>query len=767
MVLFLSSVSFAVSCGDTITANTVLSGDLGACSGDGLVVGADNIVLDCQGYEITGTNNSSGIFLNSRNNVTVKNCIVGNFSIAFRVYKGSDNTLTDNTGRNNLNEGVTLQNTTGNVLTNNVVHGNRRGFYLVFGSTHNNLINNTVYQNEWGFIGCLSNKFNNLIANTIYSNSKDGIYFHSQSSHNSFIDNTVYNNAEYGFRMTSGNNTTLTGNKVHHNKGGIFLYKYPGSTLIGNEIHHNEHFGLNLEEDNYDTILENNTVYNQPLSANSYVRDSSVTLRNGHYYGGSNYDLYVSTAAEEVDRDIVLERVVFDNPAGGHTSETLLSLSDVMTRPVGSPGTLYYRIEWSAAAVSVPTGYTVFDGKKLHIDSGSSVPIDSVTWQWPQEDANGYNETAFELWVFYPGFAGNTGAMLDTDANTLTLTNHKFQPGSTYVILEAPVIDSNDVPDNEDACSDTLGYADRQGCLYANKNFVRLHIIDMPKRGDCNGADSCKLPLEAAEIKVFDRNDADFQALWTKNPPGTFYEEVFGAGIGLVGSCTTDADGYCAAGEEYKGEFLMIVKYFDLESGQTVYTGSPKGPSDFVDGVAVNEFQIIKVIRKDGTIDCKAGRKTVVTGSALEIISPNSVVWEGTQELYPFIFTSDSNWSIDICMGAPRGYGIAGIYDENDNHVETAKCTHAFASGESKVIAFELLEIASPEPKIKARITVEGPTGQTKQLDLDIDGIRQATKKANGRPFRTEQLSPTVLLLMVGGALAVLALFVITRRRRG
>src|SRR6476661_7016586 len=43
-----------VSCGDTITANTTLHRDLTNCSGNGLVIGADNIRLDLSGHTIDG-----------------------------------------------------------------------------------------------------------------------------------------------------------------------------------------------------------------------------------------------------------------------------------------------------------------------------------------------------------------------------------------------------------------------------------------------------------------------------------------------------------------------------------------------------------------------------------------------------------------------------------------------------------------------------------------------------------------------------------------
>lgn len=42
-------------CGTVITANTTLQSNIGPCSGDGIIIGADNVTLNLNGYEIFGT----------------------------------------------------------------------------------------------------------------------------------------------------------------------------------------------------------------------------------------------------------------------------------------------------------------------------------------------------------------------------------------------------------------------------------------------------------------------------------------------------------------------------------------------------------------------------------------------------------------------------------------------------------------------------------------------------------------------------------------
>src|SRR5688572_13807111 len=47
-------VASELSCGDTITADTTLTGDLVDCPSNGIVIGADDITLDLNGHTVAG-----------------------------------------------------------------------------------------------------------------------------------------------------------------------------------------------------------------------------------------------------------------------------------------------------------------------------------------------------------------------------------------------------------------------------------------------------------------------------------------------------------------------------------------------------------------------------------------------------------------------------------------------------------------------------------------------------------------------------------------
>jgi len=281
-----------------------------------------------------------------------------------------------------------------------------------------------------------------------------------------------------------------------------------------------------------------------------------------------------------------------------------------------------------------------------------------------------------------------------------------------------------------DQCPDLAGDAGGTGCPVADKNTVMLHTVNLGK------GPSTKVPLGNVDVRVFDRNSADFQAVaGGKNPDGSMYgvifetSEEFPGSVGLVGACQTDANGVCYAGEAQTGEYLVIIRYRDTENDKKVYVGRPKDQGDFIDGIAEKNFQIMKVLKKGVFQGYRGGKKMVVTGSLLEMITPESAIWEGTQSVYPFIFTSDSDWTVDVCANVPTGYNIVGVYDENGDLIPSADCIQTFVNGESKSVAFQVQDIGSPEPSLDATLLITHKRKKVKKI-IKVSDIRRKTFNA-------------------------------------
>ncbi len=52
----------------------------------------------------------------------------------------------------------------------------------------------------------------------------------------------------------------------------------------------------------------------------------------------------------------------------------------------------------------------------------------------------------------------------------------------------------------------------------------------------------------------------------------------------------------------------------------------------------------------------------MVTGSYLEVVYAEYAIWEEdvTSYIYPYIFISDSTWTVDLCAEVLAGYEIVG-----------------------------------------------------------------------------------------------------------
>jgi len=227
----------AVGCGSVITTDTTLSKNIGPCSGNGLVIGHNDITLNCAGGTISGTRTNDtgvGIRLAGMTRVTVENCNVTGFQNGILLSNSSINTLANNTASANGDDGFVLASCFHDTLRENTANGNdaysnstyyntnynsQDGFYLN-SSTSNTLTENTASSNIRGFVISDSSD-NTLTGNTADNNSGSGFRF-SGSSGNTLTGNTSDNNTKDGFVLQDfANNNKLTGNTASSNWDGL------------------------------------------------------------------------------------------------------------------------------------------------------------------------------------------------------------------------------------------------------------------------------------------------------------------------------------------------------------------------------------------------------------------------------------------------------------------------------------------------------------------------------------------------------------------
>jgi len=163
-----------------------------SAAGTCIHINADDVILDCKLYSITGPGSSGyGINVTGRNNVTIKNCNVTDFrqgiyfyntnnsfientSSSSNIWNGmiiqssSNNTLALNTANNNGQDGIKLQSSSNNnTLINNTVKGNlRSGVDLASASSDNNLTSTTAEYNNWHGVLLSSDSINSVLHDT-------------------------------------------------------------------------------------------------------------------------------------------------------------------------------------------------------------------------------------------------------------------------------------------------------------------------------------------------------------------------------------------------------------------------------------------------------------------------------------------------------------------------------------------------------------------------------------------------------------------------
>lgn len=185
----------SLSCGQVIKQSVKLTANLD-CKTDGIIVGADGITIDLNGFTITGpgeksskvaimfadndgvtvqgpgtiqkfqagalfsggednkisrvtfTENEIAVFQTGSKNVVIEDNLMFGNSIGVAAHSSSGSIMTTNLFKSNDLAGVTLVNSAGNELSMNTIQGSVNGIFLDGQSTKNTISSNNVLQNR-------------------------------------------------------------------------------------------------------------------------------------------------------------------------------------------------------------------------------------------------------------------------------------------------------------------------------------------------------------------------------------------------------------------------------------------------------------------------------------------------------------------------------------------------------------------------------------------------------------------------------------------
>ncbi|MFB0559831.1 MAG: right-handed parallel beta-helix repeat-containing protein [Candidatus Lokiarchaeia archaeon] len=231
-----------------------------------IVVTANNIVIDGNGYTLQGLGSGYGFYLNGRSNVTIKNVTVKGWDCGFYLNSCLYINLIDNTVSNSNDAGFRLKYSSYNNLIGNTANNNYRGFHLSYNSDNNNFTGNTAAINDFqGFYLDTDSNYNLLTGNNATNNLFSGFELY-YSSYNKLTGNIAVNN-NYSFILSYNSHNTLTGNVATHTQNGSYVLSscYYISSSNNNNLTNNT--GINnrygfLIRDSNNNIIHSNLAIN-------------------------------------------------------------------------------------------------------------------------------------------------------------------------------------------------------------------------------------------------------------------------------------------------------------------------------------------------------------------------------------------------------------------------------------------------------------------------------------------------------------------------
>ncbi len=213
-----------------------------------ITVEASNLFLDCGGHKIDGLDNagSRGIYSNSYDNITIKNCNITDWENGIYFASSSWNKINGSNISSNQANGIYMSSSNNNVIEGaNISTNENHGVYMTASSNNNitysefydetsngifmesssnsNIVNNSIcsYSHVNG-IDIESSSGNKIMNTKINSNSVNGILLH-YSSNNNVTNCSIYSNSGQGSRMTYSSENWIS-SSIINTSGGYEVY---------------------------------------------------------------------------------------------------------------------------------------------------------------------------------------------------------------------------------------------------------------------------------------------------------------------------------------------------------------------------------------------------------------------------------------------------------------------------------------------------------------------------------------------------------------
>ena len=277
-------------CGDVLDRSQTMWYNL-ECPEDGLIIGADDIILDCNGFAIKGDGlgPDTGIFVQSFQNLKIKNCRVENFN--FGVYANGDNNIFENISANYNNEGVYVWRSNNNTFQSITTNYNARQGVEISDSDNNFLRSIIADSNGYSGIYILNSENNLFKSITSKNNARYGLYINTGKN---LFQNIISNSNFFGFYI-NGKNNLFRNITANSNNEGLYLLRSDNNTFESATANSNRYGGVYLsasDKNIFQNITSNFNTYNGLYFSRSdnNVLSSSTFISNdvGIYATSSN-----------------------------------------------------------------------------------------------------------------------------------------------------------------------------------------------------------------------------------------------------------------------------------------------------------------------------------------------------------------------------------------------------------------------------------------------------------------------------------------------
>ncbi|HET7630067.1 MAG TPA: right-handed parallel beta-helix repeat-containing protein, partial [Candidatus Saccharimonadales bacterium] len=215
----------------------------------------------------------------------------------------------------NTTGAIVLNASSNNEITNNTIKDNiEYGIYLTAAS-NNNRVNNNTLQNDQAGIGVDSNSANNTFNDNVIQDSNDWGFYLYQTNHNTFSNNTILG-GYYGFYTDPNTDyNTFTGNTISGGYDAAIRLLGSYNTITGNTVSDKDGFYIQSSGTSHNTV-SSNTMTNVYVGVGVYTGAAyTVITGNNITDSGGTTNNNAIQISNDSDYTSVTDNVITDSSA--------------------------------------------------------------------------------------------------------------------------------------------------------------------------------------------------------------------------------------------------------------------------------------------------------------------------------------------------------------------------------------------------------------------------------------------------------------------